>query len=213
MLRLTAMMVPMILTPTRAIALAILMLMTWRVEAQTTWRDLPCAESKLWADGALKCQVQAPLVTSATGAEVPTNYSAAGSLKDAIVNLRLAVAKAPNHFRAYPEQEAVRAIRGFSAEAMGAGLTDWSGPSAQRALTYMTFRTKDRTCIGFDIPGPPHTPEAPAHLHAWVLRGVICPPDGQPVNRRAVIRYLESVRVSVQDTPRNILGTDLQPWP
>lgn len=213
MLRLTIKMVPMILTSPRTIALTILLLIATRVDAQTTWRDLPCAESKLWADGALKCQVQAPLVTSTTGAEVPTNYSAVGTLKDTIVNLRLAVAKAPNHFRPYPEQEAVRTIRGFSGEVMGAGLSEWSGPSAQRALTYLTFRTKDRACIGFDIPGPPHVPEAPAHLHAWILRGVICPPDGQPINRRAVIRYLESIRVSVQNTPRNILGTDLQPWP
>ncbi|MBL8699789.1 MAG: hypothetical protein JNK67_15530 [Alphaproteobacteria bacterium] len=196
----------------RGVAALLLSAVCVAANAQTTWRDIPCAQSLVLVAAAsgVACQVQQPLVESAN---VPTNYSAVGTLNDVRVNLRLTHAKAPNHFRPYPEQESVRSIRGFAAEIMGAGLTDWSGPSAQRALVFMTFRAKDRTCIGFDIPGPPHSREAPAHLHGWVLRGLLCPPDGQPTNRRAVIRYLESVRVAVADPTRNVMGTELQPWP
>lgn len=177
------------------------------------WRDIPCAESRLQVSGTLKCQIQAPLVSTNDGREIPTSYAAAGTINGVEVSFRLSVTKPPAHFRAYPEQEAVRTIRGFSTEIMGSGITDWAGPSAQRALVFMTFRAKDRGCVGFDLPGAPHSAGAPAHMHAWILRGVICPPNGQPVNRRAIVRYLEAVKVNVQDTPNNVLGTEVQPWP
>lgn len=177
------------------------------------WEPMACEQSAVAVPGHLACQVRRPLVALSDGGEIPTNYAAAGEIAGTRVRLNLSVAKAPQNFRPYTEQEAVRGIRAYAAELLGPRLTDWSGPSAQRALTFMTFRTEDRACFAFDVPGPPHPSSGAPHMHAWILRGIICPPEGQPVNRRAVIRYLESVRVAIHDPTRNALGTDLQPWP
>ncbi|MBM3521830.1 MAG: hypothetical protein FJX57_02640 [Alphaproteobacteria bacterium] len=182
-------------------------------QRQSLWETMPCEDSVVAIKGHLACRVRRPIVQLSGGGEIPTEFQAAGEIADTRVRLQLSLTKAPQHFRAYPEQDAVRAIRAFATDAFGSRLTEWSGPSAQRALTFVTFRTEDRACFGFDIPGPPHPLGGSAHMHAWILRGVICPAEGQPVNRRALLRYLEAIRVSVQDPTRNAIGTELQPWP
>lgn len=182
-------------------------------QRQTMWDPLACEDSMVAVVGHLACRVRKPVVQLSGGGEIPTEYQAAGEIADTRVRLQLSLAKAPQHFRSYTERDAVIAIRAYAVETLGPRLTGWSGPSAQRAVTFLTFHTEDRACLAFDIPGPPHSSEGPAHMHAWILRGIICPPEGKPVNRRALLRYLEAVRVSVQDPTRNALGTELQPWP
>jgi hypothetical protein len=178
--------------------------------AQGTWDDLPCEQSFLTWEPALKCQRSGASRSHGDGVGVVSSqYFTTGNVSGVTLNAFLAWPVGDGTFiKAYTTENAVRGIKNFSQNTYK-NSANWSEPRGFGEVTLLTFSSGGRSCVGFDAPGPMFE-----YGYRWRLIGDVC--RAKVDDAEAFLKdVLAALRIGPPGTDKNALGGTVRAfkWP
>ena len=193
-----------------AMAILGLLCVALPARAQGSWDELPCDQAFLAWEPALKCLRSSASRSQGDGVGVvSSSYLTVGNVSGVAVNVFLAWPVGDGTFiKAYTTENAVLGIKSFSG-AIYKNATGWSEPRGFGEVTYLTFSIGDRTCVGFDAPGPMFE-----YGYRWRIRGDAC--RAQVQDAEAFTKdVLNALRIGPPGTDKNALGGTVRAfrWP
>jgi hypothetical protein len=179
--------------------------------AQGSWDELPCDQSFLTWDPALKClRSSASRNAGDPAGAVSSGHVTVGNFNGVTVSVYLSWPVGDGtYLKAYTSESAQRGIKSYS-EVANKGASNWGEPRGFGEVTYMTFGTSNRACVGFDQAGPLFE-----YGYAWRIIGFACKStlhnSAALDNPEAFLKdVLGALRVGPPGANKNALGAPIR---
>jgi hypothetical protein len=178
------------------------------VSAQVTGdiKAVACADSFVFLEASMTCA--AGTGRSAGNSQVVTDiHMTWGRPANVALNFTLVTTGRNSYITPYSEATSAQQIKGYH-KTTREEASNWSPIRTDGNTSYMTFKVKQVSCIGFDHAGP-----LVSGGYEWLLRGFLCLPDGQVASFAALKPYLAATRIGAPALNRNAFGQPVAPFP